>query len=252
MATIKELAQSAGISSRTLRHYDAIGLLKSTRLRANGYRVYGDDAVLRLQQIMLYKALDMPLLEIKRILDEPGFDILRALEHHKAQIARRIGQYTTLMATIDQTIQSLIGNSTMDNKRLFTGFTPEEEVAYANEAEQKYNPKLVRESNRKWKEYGPQKQQQILAEGGRIYQEMAKLIGEPHNSSQVQALVQAWREHMSYFWVPTLDQLVGLGQLYNQDERFKKNIDQFHPELAAFFLQAIEYYVTDHKQKGLS
>ena len=79
MYTVQQLARLAGITPRTLRHYDAIGLLKPTRVGENGYRYYGSEALLRLQSILLYRELDMPLEDIRRVLDNPGYHPRQAL-----------------------------------------------------------------------------------------------------------------------------------------------------------------------------
>lgn len=250
MLTVKQLARIANITPRTIRYYSQIGLLKPSVVHANGYRNYSQSDILRLQQILFYKELGMPLSEISDLLDKPGFDPIEALARHKISINKKIDQYQTLIRTIDETIALIKGEVKMPTERMFKGFTPEEEEKYAKEAEQQYDPQTVRESQKKWKGYGKEKQQQILDEGGQIYLELAKLVGEDPTAEKVQALVQQWRDHMSYFWVPDLDQLVGLGHLYNDDERFRKNFEQFHPDLAPFMLKAIEAYVAKEKAKG--
>src|SRR5690606_22198431 len=81
--TVRQLAQLAGVSVRTLHYYDEIGLLRPSRVGENGYRYYDEPEVLRLQQILLYKELELSLEEIGSLLDQPDFDVLRALEDHK-------------------------------------------------------------------------------------------------------------------------------------------------------------------------
>ena len=250
MFTVKQLARIANITPRTIRYYSQIGLLKPSVIRANGYRDYSEADTLRLQQILFYKELGLPLSEISDLLDKPGFDPVEALAKHKTSLTKKILQYQTLIRTIDETIVHIKGEVKMSTQKMFKGFTPEEEEKYAKEAEQQYDPQTVRESQKKWKGYGKEKQQQILDEGGQIYMDMAKHVGKDPNNVEVQALVQQWRDHMSYFWVPDLDQLVGLGHLYNEDERFRKNFEQFHPDLAPFMLKAIEAYVSKEKAKG--
>lgn len=80
MKTVKEVSRLTGISVRTLHHYDAIGLLKPTKVTGAGYRLYGEDTLRRLQTILLFRELQFPLREIKEILDNPGFDPVSALE----------------------------------------------------------------------------------------------------------------------------------------------------------------------------
>jgi hypothetical protein len=131
----------------------------------------------------------------------------------------------------------------MTTDKIFAGFTPEEEERYAREAEQMYDPETVRESNRKWKSYGKDRQQAILAEGKQVYEDMIAVMPQGAASPEAQACVERWRKHMDYFWTPNLEQLVGLAQGYNTDPRFKANFDAMHPDLAAFMLEAVEIYV---------
>jgi hypothetical protein len=137
----------------------------------------------------------------------------------------------------------------MTDKNMFSGFTDEQQEIYAEEAEKMYDPKTVRDSNKRWKEYSKDKQQAILQEGMDIYAELAKSLTLDPGSEEIQGLVQRWRDHMAFFWAPNLDQLEGLGHLYNDDERFRKNFDQLHPDLSAAFLRAIKIYVASEKEK---
>jgi DNA-binding transcriptional MerR regulator len=249
MFTVKQLSSLAGVTPRTLHHYDQIGLLKPSQIGENGYRYYGEDAALRLQQILFYRELDLPLEEIKNIMGRRDFDLIAALESHKTELARRIRRLEQLIGTVDGTIASLKGQKIMNNKQIFSGFTPEEEERYALEAEQMYDPETVRESNRKWKAYGKEKQQAILAEGKQIYVEMIAAMPKGANSPEAQALVERWRGHMDYFWTPNLEQLRGIANGYVDDPRFKENFDAMHPGLAGFMREAVEEYVKRKNKK---
>src|SRR5512142_2846337 len=101
MFTIRQLCKMAGVTPRTLHYYDEIGLLKPSRVGENGYRYYGEESLLRLQQILLYRELDLPLESIKRILGRPDFDVLTALESHREELHKRIAQMERLAATVD-------------------------------------------------------------------------------------------------------------------------------------------------------
>jgi len=90
MFTVKQLSKLAGVTPRTLHHYDAIGLLKPSRVGENGYRHYGEGSLLQLQQILFYRELDMPLEDIKKIMTQSRFDVLDALESHKDALKKRI------------------------------------------------------------------------------------------------------------------------------------------------------------------
>jgi len=243
MFTVKQLSKLAGVTPRTLHHYDEIGLLKPSRVGDNGYRYYGEEAILRLQQILFYRELDIPLDDIKRIMAESRFDVLGALQSHKEALSKQVERLNRLLHTVDNTINHLKGNTIMSEKDLFEGFTQEEQEKYALEAEQMYDPETVRESNRKWKAYSAAKKESILAEGKTIYLDMIAGMPKGAESKEVQAIVERWRKHMDYFWTPNLDQLLGLANGYNDDPRFKANFDNMHPQLAAFMREAVKVYV---------
>jgi DNA-binding transcriptional MerR regulator len=243
MFTVKEISKMAGITPRTLHYYDEIGLLKPSRVGVNGYRYYGDECLLRLQQILLYRELDMPLEDIKKIMGRREFELLSALEKHKQELRKRIEQMERLVNTVDLTIDHLKGKKEMSNKQLFTAFSEEQQTEYAKEAETMYDPATVRASNEKWKNYPAAQKQRILDEGNAIYTDIIKAMPKGAASAEVQACIQRWRDHMAYFWVPSLEQLVGLAHHYNDEPRFKANFDKMHPDLAAFMLEAVTIYV---------
>lgn len=249
MFTVKQLAKLAGVTPRTLHHYDQIGLLKPTRIGANGYRYYSEEALLRLQQILLYRELDLPLEDIKKIMGRRGFDVLAALQSHKEALQKQVARLNRLLVTVDNTIQHLKGETPMSATGLFEGFNEEQQEKYALEAEQMYDPETVRESNRKWKSYSAAKKESILLEGKAIYLDLIAAMPNGADAPDVQALIQRWRDHMNYFWTPNLDQLLGLAEGYNTDPRFKANFDKMHPRLAEFMRDAVKVYVEKRKKR---
>jgi DNA-binding transcriptional MerR regulator len=247
MFTVKQLSKLAGVTPRTLHHYDEIGLLKPTRVGENGYRYYGEEALLRLQQILFYRELDIPLDDIRKIMGRRDFDVLGALYSHKEALNNQAARISRLIRTVDNTIDHLKGNNIMSEKGLFEGFSEEEQEKYALEAEQMYDPETVRESNRKWKAYSAAKKEQVLAEGKAVYQDMIAVMPKGAASAEVQAIVERWRRHMDYFWTPNLEQLLALANGYNDDPRFKANFDTMHPKLAEFMQEAVQIYVKNQK-----
>ena len=244
--TVKQLATLAGISKRTLHYYDELGLLKPKSVEANGYRSYDDESILKLQQILFYRELDFPLQDIKRIMERPDFDILGALESHRTALQKRIERLNRLIQTLENTILYLKGKKEMGKKQLFEALSESQQEEYAKQAEEKYDPEMVRKVNKKWKDYGKEKQQVILAEGNSIYEEMVKAIPFGAESREAQECVERWRRHLDYFWTPSLDQLTGLAGLYVTPD-FKKNFDKIDPRLAEFMGKAVEIYVGRHK-----
>jgi MerR family transcriptional regulator, thiopeptide resistance regulator len=247
MFTVKQLSQMAGVTPRTLHHYDDIGLLKPSRVGDNGYRYYGEEALLKLQQILFYRELDFPLDDIKKIMGRRDFDVLGALQSHKEALQKQTMRLERLLATVDNTIQHLKGEKLMSQKGLFEGFSEEEQEKYALEAEQLYDPETVRESNRKWKTYSAAKKEAILAEGKVVYVDMIAAMPKGASSAEVQAIVERWRKHMDYFWIPNLEQLLSLANGYIDDPRFKANFDKMHPQLAEFMVEAVTVYVERKK-----
>ena len=142
MFTVKQLSDLAGVTPRTLHHYDSIGLLKPSRVGENGYRYYGEESILHLQQILFYRELGLPLDAIKKIMGRRDFDVLSALESHKVEIGKRIVRLERLVETVDNTISHLKGQKEMSKKQIFAGFSEAEQEKLAAEAEKMYDPEI--------------------------------------------------------------------------------------------------------------
>jgi len=248
MYTIKQLSKLAGVSVRTLHYYDEIGLLKPSSRGSNGYRQYEVDALLRLQQILFYRELDLGLDEIKNILGRPEFDVLTALRSHKEALHGRVKRLNRLIQTVDNTIKQMKGKENMNVKGLFEGFNDEEQEKYALEAEQMYDPETVRASNRKWKAYLPAEKERILAESKAIYVDLIAAMSKEATSASVQMLIARWHQNLQYFWSPNDEQLLGLVDGYNEDARFRANFDKMHPKLAGFMRDAVKVYVKNRRE----
>jgi DNA-binding transcriptional MerR regulator len=242
--TVKQLADLAGVSRRTLHHYDEIGLLKPTVQGSNRYRYYNEQAALRLQQILFYRELGLSLNEIQTILEQPDFDLLQALQTHKAELQKRVVRLNRLIATVDKTILHVKGELKMSNQEIFGGFSEEQQEEYARQARERWDPTLVDQSMKLWKSYSPEKKQQVLDEGKAIYVDILELMeqGQAPGSPEVQACLVRWHQHMRYFYEPTWAILRGLGQGYANDPQFRANFEKMHPDLPDFLQAAIEIY----------
>lgn len=240
--TVKQLADLAGVTPRTLRHYDAIGLLRPSSVGNNGYRRYDEAAALRLQQILFYRELDLGLETIAALLAEPGFDVEAALRQHREAIQQRVDRFHQLIATIDKTILHLRGQTEMSTDELFAGFDEETQARYEQEAAEMYDPRLVAESSRRWKSYSQEDKARVMAEGSAVYSDLAALIDRDPADAAVQAVVGRWHQHLRAFYEPTPDILRGLGQAYEEDPRFAAFFTGLHPDLPAFLSRAIEIY----------
>lgn len=129
--TVTQLARMAGVSVRTLHHYDEIGLLKPAHTGENRYRYYGEEELLRLQQILIHRELEIPLVEIGTILDTPGFDRVETLQKQRDRLKERARRYAEMVRTIDRTIARLKGENTMEDADLYSGIvSPEKQAGY--------------------------------------------------------------------------------------------------------------------------
>jgi DNA-binding transcriptional MerR regulator len=245
---VKRLSKLAGVTPRTLHHYDAIGLLKPARVGENGYRYYGEDSLLQLQQILFYRELDMPLEDLKKVVGRRDLDVLSALERHKDALKKRIERLNILLSTVDNTISHLKGKKMMSDKSMFEGFSEEEQKQYVEKAAQTWDAETVRTSNRKWKSYSDAERKKILAEGNALYTDLAAVMSKGAAGKAVQTIVARWHQHLQYFWSPDENQLLGLADLYNDDPRFKANYEKIRPGLAEFMREAVRVYVKNRKK----
>jgi DNA-binding transcriptional MerR regulator len=169
--TVQELANLAGVSARTLRYYDKIGLLKPARINASGYRIYGLDEVDHLQQILFYKTLGVGLREIKKILSSPSYDRLKALQDYRNQLFSEKKRLDTLIANVEKTIASIEGGIQMTDQEKFEGLKQqildENEAKYGKEIRAKYGDDVINQSNAKVKRMTKEQ-----------YEEMARLEKE--------------------------------------------------------------------------
>ncbi|WP_245519931.1 MerR family transcriptional regulator [Neorhizobium sp. R1-B] len=147
--TVKQLAHLAGVSVRTLHHYDEIGLLRPAFTGTNRYRYYGEEELLRLQQILIHRAFGMPLAEIAAVLDAPDFDRLTTLKAQRTRLAEDVERQLAMIETIDRTIKRLEGEITMKDKDLYSGIVaPEKQAGYEAWLAERYGPDINREIER--------------------------------------------------------------------------------------------------------
>ncbi len=247
MYTVKQLSDLAGISVRTLHYYDEIGLLRPSKVGENGYRYYDDAALLRLQQILLYREMGLELAQIKPILDSPDFDLLDALRSHRHALEQKIDRLQELVRTVDGTIMHLAGEIDMSKKRLFEPFSEEKQKDYERRARLQYDPVVVDQSYKRWNSYTKAEKDKVLAEGGQVYADLVAAIesGLSPQSPEVQTILERWHKHLQYFYEPTLEILRGLGELYNSEPEFIANFKKLHPDLPEYLQEAITQYVDD-------
>jgi DNA-binding transcriptional MerR regulator len=250
---IKEVADMAGISVRMLHHYDKIGLLKPESVNSAGYRLYSDENLDRLQQILFFKELSFPLKEIKVILDSPNFDKKEALKVHKQLLLEKKLRLEKIIESVDKTINSMEGDFKMDKKDIFNVFDmskiEEHQKKYSKEVKEKYgNTSAYKESNKKISKYTKEDWNNIIKGWNEIYKKLANLMDKSPDNKEVQKSIHQFREHISKnFYDCTPEIFRGLGEIYVTDERFTNNIDKYKTGLSSFLRDAINIYCDNLK-----
>jgi len=248
--TIKQLAALAGVSVRTLHHYDQIGLLRPALRTPAGYRIYRHADLLRLQQILFYRELDVPLAEIQALLDRPGFNPVGALKDHRRHLKVRAARLERLIETIDKTIlQYEKETQPMKDEELYQGFTPEQAERYRREAAQSYGEQRVKESEDRIRKMGSQKWEAVKAEGGEVTAELAKLIDRAPGDGEVQTLVARHHAWIENFYPAPAEVYSGLAMTYSDHPEFRAFYEKVRPGLADFMRAAMEFYC-EHSLKG--
>ena len=238
MLTVHEVSRLAGVSVRTLHHYDAVGLLKPTCVTQAGYRLYDDAAIKRLQTILFFRELQFSLKEIRTILDDPGFDQkealrqqIRLLELQKERIGRLISYAQKQMEE---------GDTDMD----FDTFDREELDRYKEEVKQRWGgTEAYRESQEKAAASVQPDVEGLMA----IFRELGAMKTCQPEDPSVQEKVVELQNHISqHFYTCTKDILKGLGEMYAEDGRFRRNIDAAGGEGTAMFArEAIRIYCSN-------
>lgn len=248
MYKVKETADLAGVSVRTLHHYDRIGLLQPSETTDAGYRLYDEEDLERLQQILFFKELGLHLADIASILDHPQFQRSRALRRHREFLLAKRQRIDRLLDAVDQTIASLEGGTPMSTRDMFAPFSTEtiseHQKKYEQEVKERWGETdAFAESQRRTSQYGKEQWRAIADQSNAIYKNLAALMDQPVQHPQVQAAIARWHQLINdHFYPCSREMFRGLGQMYTADERFERNIDAFGQGLAAFMAAAMEHY----------
>ena len=239
MLTVHEVSELTGVSVRTLQHYDNIGLLHPAMRTDAGYRLYDDAALEKLQQILLFRELEFPLKEIKRIVEAPDFDKAKALD-----------QQIELLTLKKEHVQNLIGLAKRLRKRGvrtldFKAFDTSKMDEYAQRAKEQWGATPeYREFEEKERNRMPGEQQEIMQQMMGLFVEFGALKGGAPDSPEAQAQVKALQDFISaHFYQCSDEVLAGLGQMYGAGGEFTDNIDAAAGEgTAVFASRAIAAY----------
>ncbi|MGJ7911606.1 MerR family transcriptional regulator [Neobacillus sp. LXY-1] len=246
--TVQKLASLAGVSARTLRYYDEIGILKPARISSSGYRIYGQSEVDRLQQILFYRELGVNLESIKDIITDPSFDGSTALKEHRQKLLEKREQLNLLIANVEKTIAMTEGRMNMSNQEKFEGFKKimidENERKYGKEIRERYGEETVEKSNAKVMNMTQEQYDEATALADRVSKTLAEAFktGDPAGEL-AQKTAELHKKWLTFYWSEySKEAHAGLAQMYVDDERFKAYYDKEQPGTAEFLRDAIQIY----------
>lgn len=246
--TVQKLAQMAGLSTRTLRYYDQIGILKPARINSSGYRIYGQREVDRLQQILFYKELGVSLEDINDIITFPGFDEVKALLEHREKLLEKRKQLELLIANVNKSIASKERGIVMNDKEKFEGFKKklieDNEEKYGKEVRAKYGDEAVSKSNKKVKNMTQEEYDEVSRLGDNVLETLRAAFetGDPAGE-MAQKAADLHRQWLCFYWDGySKEAHAGVAQMYVDDERFTAYYDKEQPGMAKFLRDAIFVY----------
>ena len=250
---IHQLAEMAGVSTRTLRYYGEVGLL-SPSANASGYRIYTTQDLDRLQQVLFYKELGFDLKSIKAIITDPEFDILSALKSHLYKLNIEKERLNLLILNVENSIAQKKGLIKMQDKEKFEGFKKtlidQNEKTYGAEVRQKYGDQSVDNANDRLKNMSKAQFDEV----SRMEKDIIKLLHKAYLTGDPSGVIaqEAAKLHSQWItaWWGYYDPAshAALPEMYVEDERFKQYYDKEQPGTAVFLRDAIKIYTANLKE----
>jgi DNA-binding transcriptional MerR regulator len=244
--TVNKLAKLSGVSSRTLRFYDEIDLLKPAFVGNNQYRYYEEEQLLMLQQILFYRELGFPLSDIQQIISSDDFNKIEALNTHKSILQSSLERTETLIKTIDKTISHIRGKLIMRDKEMYDGFDPVKQQEH-----EQYMLKMgtlsQKEIDDSWKKVRHWKKsdwEQFKQVGEQLNQDLAKAMSNHLKpiDMEVQALIQRHYSWVKNFWTPTKASYMRLAQMYLDHPDYRYFYNRYHPNMVEYLVEAMKIY----------
>ncbi len=245
--SVNQLASLAGVSVRTLHHYDEIGLLKPAFTGENRYRYYGEAELLRLQQILIHREMDIPLHDIGAILDAPGFDRLEALQKQRERLDEMAKRYAGLVRTIDRTIAHLKGEREMKDAELYSGVvSPEKQAEYEAWLVENYGPWMnedIARSRKAMVDLDTDARAESMAELKRIEDGLAEGLrrGLPPQAIALNPLIERHRQWVAASWGRdcTPQAYAGLADIYQHPD-FRARYESIEAGFADYLIAAMK------------
>jgi DNA-binding transcriptional MerR regulator len=250
--TVNKLATLSGVTIRTLRFYDEIGLLKPAHVAENGYRYYTEKELLLLQQILFFRELGFELKQIQNIMGQSDFNKLEALRTHKKILLKNITRMTELIKTVDNTINHLEGKKIMNDTEIFYGFDSEQQTKHEDYLITHYGDDVkghIAQSHKNIEGWTMTDWQTSKTAFADICTELTFLLKQHHkpDSVSVQAVIKKHYEWLKNFWLPNKESYTGMGIGYTAPE-WTAIFEPYHPQLAQYLADAIGIFA----EKNLS
>jgi DNA-binding transcriptional MerR regulator len=250
--SIQDIARLAGTTSRTLRHYDSVGLVRPTRIGDNGYRYYDERALVRLQRVLMLRDLGLGIPAIADVLNGQKDDT-KALLSHLDWLQQERNRLDRQIASVERTINDLKGGEQLMAEKMFDGF---DHTQYKEEVEERWGAQAYADSDRWWRSMSQEQRHEFktfAAELGFDWM-VAASEGTAPESDEAQALAKRQADWLATIpgapgygtGAPTKDYFVGLADMYVSDERFAANYGG--TDNATFVRDAMRVYAEKHLQ----
>jgi DNA-binding transcriptional MerR regulator len=240
MKTVGEVSALAGVTVRTLHHYDERGLLSPSGRTEAGYRLYSERDLERLQEILGWRALGFSLEEIGGLLDEGGRDRSSALRMQRELVDAELARLAGLARALDRAIATVEQGDEQQEETMFIGFDPSE---YEDEARERWgHTDAYQQSARRMASYDEEQWSEIKAQAEAIARRLAELkrSGQPADGEPARVAAQQARRHINRWFYPCSAEMHrALGEMYVTDPRFAASYERVEPGLAVYVRDAI-------------
>lgn len=241
--TVGEVSKITKVSVRALHHWDEIGLVHPSRRSPKGYRLYTDDDLDRLQQVLFFRELGFRLEDIAVALADPAFDRRQALLSHRALLSERVAHARALLDLVDRSLRAMDGGEIMSAEEKFEAFGEFDPAVHEAEAEARWGQTpAFAEAKRRTAGYRAADWKAMRAEADALSEALARLLetGVPATDARATELAERHRQHVDRWFYPCSTQIhLGLGELYVNDPRFTASYDRVRPGLARYLRDAI-------------
>ncbi len=246
--SVKQLADLANISVRTLHYYDEIDLLKPSFIEKNGYRKYERKELLKLQQILFFRELDFSVEEIKRIMSNPRYSTTSALLDQRSMLELKRKRISGLIKTINQTLKELNKESNMADKEIYHGFDDHQMKEYAEEAKQRWgHTDAYKQSQERYAKMSKKDIAKLKRDSDTFMKRVAETADQGATSEAMQELIAEHYNSLRTWYEPNLEMYRGLANMYVDDPRFNAHYEKYKPGLAEIMRDAMLHYADSQK-----